>query len=84
MSATTRSRSEQKRSEQWFAETAFGHSADSYVQYLTERGYAAMTVRLYFQSVGHFSHWLASRRSDLAHLSEGLIDRFVDKHRSRP
>lgn len=80
MPAATRSRPAQKRSEQWFAQTALGLSADSYVQYLTERGYAAETVRAYFRSVAHFSHWFARQRTDLAHLGEGLIDRFLDRH----
>jgi hypothetical protein len=83
MPAATRSRPAQKRSEQWFAQTALELSADSYVQYLTERGYAAATVRAYFRSVAHFSHWFARQRADLAHLSEGLIDRFLDRHLPR-
>jgi site-specific recombinase XerD len=80
MSAATRSRALQKMSEQWFAQTALRKSADSYVQYLTERGYAARTVKVYFQSVAHFCNWSARQQTDLAHLSEALIDRFVDRH----
>lgn len=76
MSVVTRSRSAQSTSEEWFA----GLSADSYVQYLTERGYAAETVKAYFRSVAHFSHWCIRLRTDLTHISEGLIARFLDRH----
>ena len=39
-----------------FAKSVLGASADTYVQYLTERGYAARTIKMYFRSIVHFAH----------------------------
>jgi site-specific recombinase XerD len=70
----------QSKSGEWFAQAALGISADSYIQCLTERGYAAESVKAYFRSVAHFSHWFARQRADLADFSEDLIDRFLHSH----
>jgi integrase/recombinase XerD len=76
----TRVRSGQRRSEEWFAAASLGSSADAYVRYLTERGYAAESIKGYFRSVAHFVHWLTQRRFRVRDICESLIDRFLDRH----
>jgi integrase/recombinase XerD len=76
----TRVRSGQRRSEEWFAAASLGSSADAYVRYLTERGYAAESIKGYFRSVAHFVHWLTQRRFRARDICESLIDRFLDRH----
>lgn len=63
-----------------FAKSVLGASADTYVQYLTERGYAARTIKMYFRSIVHFAHWLGEQRISLSDIDEGLIDRFLNEH----
>src|ERR1035441_6866400 len=72
----TRVRSGQRRSEEWFAAASLGSSADAYVRYLTERGYAAESIKGYFRSVAHFVHWLTQRRFRARDICDFLTDRF--------
>ncbi|MCH7853186.1 MAG: tyrosine-type recombinase/integrase [Proteobacteria bacterium] len=74
-----RSRHTQIASE-WLAKSALACYADTYVQYLTERGYAAGTIKCYFGSIAHFAHWLAGQEAGLADIGEDLIGRFLDRH----
>src|ERR1022692_4768047 len=76
----TRFRSGHRRSEEWFAAASLGATAASYVQYLTERGYAAESIKGYFRSVAHFVHWLTRRGLRASDISESVIDRFLDRH----
>ena len=76
----TRFRSGQQPSEEWFAAASLGDTAAAYVQYLTERGYAAGSIKGYFGSVAHFVHWLTQRRFRAGDICESLIDRFLDRH----
>lgn len=66
--------------ERWFAEAALGAHADSYVHYLTERGYAQETVECYFRSVAHFVRWISQQGLALCDISEPLISQFLDGH----
>ena len=65
---------------EWFAGTPLSASADAYIRYLTERGYAAGTVKGYFVSAAQFAQWFTRQGVDLTDLREELIDRFVDIH----
>ena len=65
---------------EWLAESDLGAYADSYIQYLTERGYAPRTTASYLRSVAHFSHWFARQEVCLHDLDKGLITDFLDKH----
>jgi site-specific recombinase XerD len=76
----TRFRPGQRRSEEWLAAASLSSSADAYVQYLTERGYAAESIKGYFRSVAHFAHWLTQRGFRARDIRESLIDRFLDRH----
>ncbi len=76
----TRVRSGQRRSEEWFSAASLGSSAGVYVRYLTERGYAAESIKGYFRSVAHFAHWLTQRGFRARDIRESLIDRFLDHH----
>lgn len=80
MSVLTRSRPGQRISEKWFAQAGFGRSADQYVRYLRDRGYAAETIKGYFRSVAHFCHWFIRQQKDLTDIGETVIDRFLDRH----
>jgi site-specific recombinase XerD len=76
----TRFRSGQQPSEEWFAAASLEDTGAAYVQYLTERGYAAGSIKGYFGSVAHFVHWLTQRRFRAGDICESLIDRFLDRH----
>lgn len=76
----TRFRSGQQPSEEWFAAASLGDTAAAYVQYLSERGYAAGSIKGYFASVAHFVHWLMRHGLRAPDISESVIDRFLDRH----
>jgi len=76
----TRFRSGQQPSEEWFAAASLEDTGAAYAQYLTERGYAAGSIKGYFGSVAHFVHWLTQRRFCAGDICESLIDRFLDRH----
>ena len=80
MLQSTHSGRAQKVAREWIARSAFNASADSYVQYLTKRGYAARTIEGYFGSVAHFAHWTGEQRVRLSDFNEGLIQRFIGEH----
>jgi Phage integrase, N-terminal SAM-like domain len=67
----------------WFIGSPLECSADPYVQYLLDRGYAAATIRSYLMSVAHLAHWCGVHRYGLGDLNEALLDRFVRRHLSR-
>jgi site-specific recombinase XerD len=64
----------------WFTGSPLESSADKYVQYLLDRGYAVASIRSYVVSVAHFAHWLSVYRYGLADLNETLLSRFVRRH----
>lgn len=64
----------------WFTDSPLECSADPYVQYLLDRGYAAASIRSYVVSVAHFGRWLTVHRYGLGDLNEALLDRFVRRH----
>lgn len=64
----------------WFVNTEVGVSADAYVQYLQDRGYAPSTIDSYVQGVAHFGHWLTAQRIGISQLDEQLIRAFLDQH----
>jgi integrase/recombinase XerD len=76
----TRARPGWNRSQEWFSAASFGTSADAFIRYLTERGYAEGTINSYFGSVGHFVHWLSRQRTGSREISEDWIERFLDRH----
>jgi len=43
----------------WFTDSPLDRFANSYVQYLTERGHTAGTINAYLKCVAHFAHWIA-------------------------
>lgn len=79
----TRFRSGQRRSEEWFEAASLASSADAYVRYLAERGYATESIKGYFRSVAHFIHWFTRRGVGVNDVSEALIDRFLQRHLPR-
>ena len=64
----------------WLDHSVLESSADAYVQFLLDRGYAAGSIRSYVVSVAHFAHWLALRHDTLANVHEVAISGFVEKH----
>ena len=64
----------------WFTGSPLKSTADPYVQYLLDRGYAVASIRSYLVSVAHFARWLSVRRYGLGDLNERLLDRFVRRH----
>jgi site-specific recombinase XerD len=83
MVTRTRFRSGQRRSEDWFAAASLGDTADAYLRYLTERGYAAESIKGYFRSVAHFVHWCTRRGFAVKGIHESRIDQFLDGHLPR-
>lgn len=65
---------------QWFVDSPLSTNADTYVQYLVERGYASGTVQGYYSSVAHFAHWCRSQQIGLGDIDEVLVNRFLDEH----
>jgi len=80
MATRTRFRSGQRRSENWFAAASLGTTADAYLKYLTDRGYAAESIKGYFRSVAHFVHWCTRRRFSVKGIQQSRIDQFLDRH----
>ena len=80
MVTRTRFRPGQQRSEDWFAAASLGDAADAYLRYLTERGYAAESIKGYFRSVAHFVHWCTRRRFSVKRIQKSRIDQFLDGH----
>lgn len=76
----TRIKRSRKRGEEWFSAASLGTSADAYIRYLAERGYADGTIHGYFGSVAHFVHWLSLERTGPKAVSEVSIRRFLDRH----
>lgn len=64
----------------WFANTPLSACAQAYIRYLSSRGYAAETIKVYGFGVAQFARWLVRQRLDLTDLDEQLIDRFVYGH----
>lgn len=64
----------------WFTDSPLESSADPYVQYLLDRGYAPASIRSYVMSVAHFAHWLTAHRRGLNDLDETLLEKFVRRH----
>jgi len=83
MVTRTRLRSGQRRSEDWFAAASLGDTADAYLQYLTERGYAAESIKGYFRSVAHFVHWCTRLGFAVKGIHESTIAQFLDGHLPR-
>jgi integrase/recombinase XerD len=83
MVTRTRLRSGQQRSEDWFAAASLGDTGDAYLLYLTERGYAAESIKGYFRSVAHFVHWCTGRKCSVKGIQESQIDQFLDGHLAR-
>jgi hypothetical protein len=79
MLKSTRSTHTQQTSD-WFVDTALSSSANAYLQYLAERGYAARTISGYFSSIAHFAHWSGEQQISLSNINEVLINRFLKEH----
>lgn len=41
---------------QWFADSPLSTSADAYLRYLYERGYAEGAIKEYFNGIAHLAH----------------------------
>lgn len=80
MPKSTRARPGWNRSQAWFATATLDASADAFIRYLTERGYAEGTINSYFGSVAHFLHWLSRQRTGSREINEVRINRFLDRH----
>ena len=70
----------QRVAREWFTKSILSASANAYVRYLSERGYAPGTIEGYFRSVAHFAHWSEGQRVCLTNIDEGLIHRFLNEH----
>lgn len=55
-------------------------SLDSYVDYLTDRGYASLTRDNYLACVAHFARWLKRKRIKLQRIDEDLVHFFLSTH----
>jgi len=64
----------------WFSGTALSPSADAYIHFLTDSGYATSTVNSYLRCVAHFAHWSASQRLALKDIDEAAVASFLDGH----
>jgi integrase/recombinase XerD len=80
MLQSTHSGTAKRVAREWFSASIFNASADTYVQYLAERGYATQTVEGYFRSAAHFAHWSEGQRVRLIDFNKALIHRFVNEH----
>jgi site-specific recombinase XerD len=67
---------------EWFSDSELASSADAYLRFLFERGYATQTIRIYLESITHFAHWCARHRIGLLEINEGVVKRFLDRHLS--
>lgn len=65
---------------QWFADSPLSTQGDAYVRYFSERGYAAGTIKAYFNCVAHFAHWTQTQQAGLADINEAMVTRFMDDH----
>jgi len=66
----------------WFVGSVLEPTADAYVRYLLNRGYAGGTIDGYARSVAHFAHWLKRRRIGIEDLGEAVVAHFLDEHLS--
>jgi len=57
--------------------------AEAYVQYLSDHGYAASTIKIYVESLAHFTHWRAQQQIPVTDLDDTIVWRFLDHHLSR-
>lgn len=64
----------------WINSSAFSAAGDTYVQYLTERGYTAATIGRYFSAVAHFAHWSGGQETSLSCLDENQVNQFIEIH----
>lgn len=55
-------------------------SLDSYVDYLTDHGYAALTRDNYLACVAHFARWLRRKRIERQRIDEDLVQHFLSTH----
>lgn len=65
---------------QWFADSPLGTSADAYIRYLHERGYAVGTINSYADCVAHFAYWLKTQEAGLTDINNALLKRFMEEH----
>lgn len=70
----------QRVASEWFAKSVLGAVGDTYVQYLSERGYSSSTIDEYFRSAAHFAHWSKEQSVSRSDIDDGLIHRFVSEH----
>lgn len=68
---------------EWRADSALGCSAEAYVQYLTDRGYAVGTINGYLGSVAHFAYWLRQQLPGVDNIGEELMHYFLEQHLPR-
>jgi site-specific recombinase XerD len=80
MLKSTRSSTHVQQTTDWFTGTVLSASANAYLQYLVERGYATRTIHGYFNSVAHFAHWIDEQQTSLEDINEELISRFLEEH----
>jgi site-specific recombinase XerD len=64
----------------WLRESDLAAFIPAYVRRLVDRHYAANTVRMYLYGVAHFAHWTRRHRVDLRHLTDEVVQRFLDEH----
>lgn len=69
-------------SSEWFADKSLRANAETYSRYLTERGYAAGTIKSYVVRAAQFAQWLGRQRPEVADCDEEQIARFVNEHLS--
>jgi site-specific recombinase XerD len=66
-----------------FIGTALESHTETYVHYLTCRGYSPRTIRSYLCDIAHFSHWFTRQSLVVDDMDEGVIDRFLHRHLPR-
>lgn len=64
----------------WLANGPLALHIEAYQQYLTDRGYAAVTYANYLCSVAHFAQWLHAQRLGVRHIDEAVVAEFLDDH----
>lgn len=64
----------------WLSGSPLSASAEAYIRFLIDGGYAVGTINSYSGCVAHFAHWLASRGLVLEDIHEAVVISFLDRH----
>ena len=67
----------------WLGQSALEAHVSEYCAYLSSRGYAPSTRRIYLGCVAHFAHWMRREKLGLKRLDDGAVARYLTGHLPR-